>query len=296
MLDTTPRSPSPDGLGPMIRMHPRKAVQLPFHPSLVDVQTGKGIRHIQEFAAAALDEAEQFMNAYLPTFTSKDTKSSPPSTAQVEVFEKTVSSHDISKITGIESKPPENWFARKSIHENKVADGTASWEEFDSGVRENHSVNEKEYTPGVKDAHQVLDWASIIDDGNHVELGGWTGLTANMMEMVHKIPPPLQNRVFPVLVITAKKGDMFLVVQIPVDLEGIPGHNYHTNTSVQTGTYCSIERCRLVDGGEKVEWTMATASDAKGVLPMFIQKLGVPGAVVKDVGFFMKWRMEKRKQ
>jgi len=43
-----------------------------------------------------------------------------------------------------------------------------------------------------------------------------------------------------------------------------------------------------------VEWIMATASDAKGNLPMAVQKLGVPGAIVNDVGFFMKWIAEKR--
>jgi len=40
---------------------------------------------------------------------------------------------------------------------------------------------------------------------------------------------------------------------------------------------------------------MATASDAKGNLPMAVQKMGVPGAVVKDVGFFMKWVGERRR-
>lgn len=39
---------------------------------------------------------------------------------------------------------------------------------------------------------------------------------------------------------------------------------------------------------------MATASDAKGYLPMWAQKLGVPGAVVNDVGLFMKWTAENR--
>lgn len=52
--------------------------------------------------------------------------------------------------------------------------------------------------------------------------------------------------------------------------------------------YTSIERCRLLPD-ENVEWVMATASDAKGSLPMFAQKMGVPGAVVKDVGLFIKW-------
>ncbi len=40
---------------------------------------------------------------------------------------------------------------------------------------------------------------------------------------------------------------------------------------------------------QNVEWVMATASDAKGWLPMWVQKLGVPGAVVKDVGLFIRW-------
>lgn len=65
----------------------------------------------------------------------------------------------------------------------------------------------------------------------------------------------------------------------------------------QRVTYCSVytslERCKITPSGD-VEWIMATASDAKGNLPMVVQKLGVPGAIVKDVGLFMKWIAEKR--
>lgn len=39
---------------------------------------------------------------------------------------------------------------------------------------------------------------------------------------------------------------------------------------------------------------MATASDAGGYLPMWAQKLGIPGAVVNDVGLLMKWIDGKR--
>ena len=39
---------------------------------------------------------------------------------------------------------------------------------------------------------------------------------------------------------------------------------------------------------------MATASDAKGNLPMFAQKMGVPGAVLKDVGYFVGWCAKQR--
>ena len=53
------------------------------------------------------------------------------------------------------------------------------------------------------------------------------------------------------------------------------------------------ENKELPSKGE-VNWIMATASDAKGWLPMWMQKLGVPGAVVKDVGLVMKWLQDRR--
>ena len=67
----------------------------------------------------------------------------------------------------------------------------------------------------------------------------------------------------------------------------------NANCGVPCSVYTSIERCILRDSKE-INWVMATASDAKGVLPMWAQKLGVPGAVVNDVGFFMKWTAGNR--
>ena len=43
-----------------------------------------------------------------------------------------------------------------------------------------------------------------------------------------------------------------------------------------------------------IEWVMATASDAKGWLPVWAQKMGVPSAVVKDVGLFIGWVRKQR--
>ena len=57
--------------------------------------------------------------------------------------------------------------------------------------------------------------------------------------------------------------------------------------------YTSIERCILTESAD-IEWVMATASDAKGNLPMAAQKLGVPGAIVNDVGFFIGWTANNR--
>ena len=64
-------------------------------------------------------------------------------------------------------------------------------------------------------------------------------------------------------------------------------------STVCCSVYTSIERCKMTPSGD-IEWIMATASDAKGNLPMAAQKLGVPGAIVNDVGFFMKWTADNR--
>jgi Protein of unknown function (DUF3074) len=54
------------------------------------------------------------------------------------------------------------------------------------------------------------------------------------------------------------------------------------------GIYSAVETA-YIDTDGQIDWTMATASDAKGNLPMFAQKIGIPGAIVKDVGFFLNW-------
>lgn len=153
-------------------------------------------------------------------------------------------------------------------------------------------------------------------------------LMPSVFEMCHKLPFPLANRVFPVLVITAKTGltplHDFIVVQIPVDIKFLPQALYSNGRNVLMGdkaikrkkpvlgfvtcnhllalllliirysVYTSIERCVLK--GDHVEWTMTTASDAKGWIPMCMQKMGVPGAVVKDVGLFIDWIAKERKK
>lgn len=62
------------------------------------------------------------------------------------------------------------------------------------------------------------------------------------------------------------------------------------------GVYASVERLAQVDngaGGAKSRWSMATASDAKGVLPQWVQKKAVPDAIAKDVKFVTDYLREK---
>lgn len=271
-----------------------KPSELPRHRSLVSLQTANTPPRVADFAETVLEEAELFLNVYLRSmFKEKaEKKPSPPSEAQVTLYTHEISAHDLPE-EGRTMGQSETWFARRSCHRDAAEAGTASWQEFDDALRENHSQHEKDYTPDVVDAHEVLDWDDELESIQRT-WAGWTKINVNLMEMVRKIPFPLNNRVFRVMVITAKKDSEFYVVQIPVDLSNVPGNKYNKDSKVTPGMYCSIERCVLVDKGDHTVWHMATASDAGGNLPMFMQKLGVPGAVVKDVGLVIDW-IEKRR-
>ncbi len=133
--------------------------------------------------------------------------------------------------------------------------------------------------------------------------------------MCHSLPSPLSPRCFPVLVITAyTTPTSFLAVTVPINLSSPPLSAAYYSTGRNTtdssaseqeqkkpvlGVYAAVETVRILAGDEhrsssrmedgRIEWTMATASDTKGNLPMFLQKPNLPGAVAKDVGFFMKW-------
>lgn len=188
----------------------------------------------------------------------------------------------------------ETWFARISTHENAAKEGTASWQEFDSGTRRDHCERERDYTPDVFDARQVLSWDDMI---NADAVPGWKDVQMSVWEMCHSIPSPLKDRVFAVVCLTAmaEGGKSWIVVQMPVKVKKVQGTGYVGTERVQEGVYVSVERGDLVEEGAKVKWTMATASDAQGALPMWAQKMGVPGAVVKDVGLFMDWAEKRRK-
>lgn len=204
----------------------------------------------------------------------------------------------------------EAWFARRSRHPPRRETGTADWEEFDAGLRVEHSEKERMYTPDVYESYRVLDWAGELGDR---EVEAWREVDLCVYEMCHQLPFPLHPRVFSVLVATAKTGSVgslegegLIVVQVPVDISTLKEAMYSNGRNERegeaglkrkrcaTGMYTSVERARVTEG--EVEWVMATASDAGGSLPMWAQKIGVPGAVVKDVGLFMKWVGDNRKK
>ena len=188
-------------LGNLVRLIPLKLNEVPFHPYIERyLASSPHSKHppsssssdeaptsppsttldadgrplLVPFLTALLTEATNFIDSTLPkSFHPKSKKNNPPATASIEVLQRMISAEEISKIPWTESNIPrkssrarhgygEAWFARRSIHQNKRAVGTADWREFDEGLRKQHSEHEREYTPDVFDSYRVLDWDGAI--------------------------------------------------------------------------------------------------------------------------------------
>lgn len=270
---------------------------LPPHPKLVNETTSSV--SLSAFAATALNEGRAFLNTELGPggrfkTKGKGERKANPSAAGVKVYA-------FDRPGGTHGRE-EAWFARVSRHRPAAEPGTAGFAEFDFGLRAEHSKHEMEYTPDVFDAFELVDYGVV----EAVE--GWEDVEVKIMEMCHHIPFPLLNRVFAVVVVTGRKtGEELVVVQIPVDLSRISAARYSSGAhkkdsslqgrqrkGVVIGEYVSIERCRLE--AEEVVWEMATASDAKGSLPMSMQKMAIPGKIAMDVGLFIGWIEGVRKK
>ena len=173
------------GLGPMIRMRPLASRQLPSHHALSSEESRPDIH---AFASAALEEGNAFMTTYVPhKFSVKSpAKWAPPSNAPVKLLARDISASELPKDT-VAAAPQgagsESWFARESLHENKSQNETASWEEFDNGLRVDHSKHEMEYTPSVEDAHEVMNWDEELERHGR-RIGEWEDVHASVMEMV----------------------------------------------------------------------------------------------------------------
>lgn len=80
------------------------------------------------------------------------------------------------------------------------------------------------------------------------------------------------------------------MVSIPLtDFDKSPYSEFAKDKNLVVAAYVSIERIRVLPSNGEIEWVMATASDAGGVLPQWMQNLAVPGLLPKDVEMFMAW-------
>lgn len=319
---------SPDAsLGPLIRLRGLKRSQLP-SPSASPEE-------LRPFLTALLSEAVPFIDSVAPKSSSpasssspspwkaKSTKSFPASAAPVRLLERRIPASSLppppATSSGGGSAPPregETWVCRVSQHKDRAARGTASWDEFARALRDAHAETEEAFTPAVVAARRA---AAFEHCGRvapvEVAPGGdvWGRFALAVVEMRHAVGRPvLQDRVFPVLQMTASvlgrdgaeseaSSREFVVVSVTVDdFGGAPEAEHAKAGDVVVASYASVERVRKVaegaEGAGKIEWIMATASDAKGVLPAWVQKAAVPGQVAKDVSLFLGWIAKEREK
>lgn len=258
---------------------------------------------LSTFVHAILREALPFTDSATPKAGSggpdqkfwkhKGDKTSPDSAAKVEAWERVVAAAGREK---------ETWALRKSVHEDKAEAGTASWAEFERCFRDEHAEAEDAFTPNVMATHEALVWdcaavpAAIEGEGEGRET--WGDFRLKVEEMRHRIGKPLKDRTFPVLQLTASLAGQreFVVVSIPVPDFGSSEHSrLAREKGAQVARYVSVERFRALADG-RIEWLMATASDAGGVLPQFIQNMAMPGIVWKDVPLFLSWIAKARQE
>ena len=258
-------------LGNFIRLHPLHTNELPSHSalsSLINGPKGKQASNgntptngavtrpsLRQFITHVLTEASHFAENIVPnSFSSRGLKKSLPARNDVELLTQSFSKRDIQDLpwrnpylprhwSGQGIKPAEHWFARRSRHPNQSEEGTATFSEFDYGLRHDHPEHEMEYTPGVYDCYEVLSWDDEIERELEKEgaikshTGSYTEVHMSIREMCHKLPWPLQNRVFSVLVITAKgpRKHSFIVVQMPVDISNVTSAFYSNKRNLYEG-------------------------------------------------------------
>jgi hypothetical protein len=311
------------GHGPLLRLWGITTNQLPPESSTSE--------ELLPFLLSMLQEAVPFIDSAAPksgdashpsakAWKSKGTKSSAGSSAKVEIAERVISASELEALAaerrgaggggGGGASSHETWAVRKSVHADAAEKGTASWAEFVDCFKERHAETEDAFTPAVVGAREAMHWECGTVEVHEAGVN-WGRFTLKVQEMRHKIGAPLNDRVFPVLQMscaavaethdgsdraaaTATAQPEFLVVSLPLtDFQSSEHAGLVKDKGVVVGSYASVERIRKLPDGN-IEWVMAVASDAKGVLPMRVQVLAIPGQIAKDVPLFFSWIAKER--
>ncbi|ODQ55368.1 hypothetical protein SAICODRAFT_28999 [Saitoella complicata NRRL Y-17804] len=173
------------------------------------------------------------------------------------------------------------WYARQSIHPD------ITFSEFKSTLFKDHAENEASYIPTITST-EYLGEGPCTPASHSEECDRWTTHLNT-----YTFPAPLSKRDFMVTIYPMTLSPTeFMVISLPTSA---------VNTQIPRepgtvrGAYTSIERVRVLPD-DRVEWTMSTTSDAKGFLPGWMQRLAMPGEIVKDVGLWMDWTIARRER
>lgn len=294
--------------GPFVRLWGIQPNQLPS-------PTATG-HELVPFLTSILFEAVPFIadvpsgdqSPHTSTWKTKGSREYPHSKSPVYIYERHVPAEALKEVANkynLAGVAPdgkigdETWFLRRSVHEDKAEEGTASWDEWVRCFKKDHAQAEKSFTPTVVETHVEREWdcSGVTVDADGQTWGDWT---LKLEQSTHKMPAPLKPRVFPVLQATTSVISAgvrrFMVVQISAGDASEAAKAEETKRGRRVlGGYTSIEQVKDV-GNRECEWVMGTASDARGVVPLWAQRLAMPKEVAKDVDMFLSWIAKERRE
>lgn len=153
----------------LIQLQPHPFTSIPAHPSF---STDLSRPELHHYISTALHEALELLHSIPSTFTTDPKpRPSPPSLAKVKLLRGWRKPSEPRASTKSKTKDKsEFWVCRQSEHVDASSKGTASWREFEAGLRLDHAEHEMEYTPSVSAVERLLEWA--VEDIGEVEVDG----------------------------------------------------------------------------------------------------------------------------
>ncbi|QRV72255.1 hypothetical protein RhiJN_00269 [Ceratobasidium sp. AG-Ba] len=171
------------------------------------------------------------------------------------------------------TEPGPDWHARISTH----PPNQGSFDEFWTCLGIDHSLHEKEYIPEIHSAVHLRTFGSFQ---------AWS--------LGYRFSPPVSNRTFTFLIASVLEESptrQGYIITLPLDVSSDEELKSREPKGVR-GRYVSVERLRQLDG--EVEWSMATMSNAGGMIPVFLSESQMPSKISQDVPHVLDWIKKKR--
>ncbi|CAD6985943.1 unnamed protein product [Tilletia controversa] len=197
--------------------------------------------------------------------------------------------HTRSKKSGMSGRPGKcSWHMRESIH--PVAGTDITFDDFRNDGTTSVILNSYQL-PMVTANRDFLELMITVDLPPHAAPFS-PAHRAVIAESQQQQPLEL-NTSLPTSASEAGGLRSFLVIQVPVN---------HPEAAEQKGyvrgAYASVEAVYEASGstGSETHWKMATQSDARGSIPLFLSESSLPGQIVQDVPEFVHWARSHKSQ
>ncbi|KAL7425081.1 hypothetical protein Q5752_000769 [Cryptotrichosporon argae] len=157
------------------------------------------------------------------------------------------------------------------------------YERFRRGLLEYHSENEREYIESCRETQCLHVFQPHV---------------AEVWRLTYVTPPPTSPRTFVVLLLSRelvsepRGARSFMNISIPFAHSDCP-EKQGPEKSRCRGKYVSVELVTEEDGGARVDWKMATSSDAGGNIPRFVTNTSLPSKISEDVPAFLGWMVRR---